>query len=163
VQLTFLKLFNQEIRALLNSQESLLALEWSLPLDEYHDYNSGVWLRITDKSTPISSSKQQMQILNEYIPEQCLTRSGWVGVLGRLDTWSSSYVINYGNESSSNNGDNHCRHSVLAGQLEECKIYSVEVLPEYRSLSGQIQSTDIIMPIQVLCAFLFIYMKCKII
>ena len=92
-------LFNQEIRALLNSQESLLALEWSLPLEECHDYNSGVWLRITDKSTPIiTASKQQLQILNEYIPEQCLTRSGWVGVLGSLDTWSSSYVINYGNE-----------------------------------------------------------------
>ena len=104
------KLLQRTVRLELNRKDSLLELEWSLPLDECHDYKSGVWLRINDKSSPIiSSSKQQLQILNEYIPEQCLTRNA--------DTWSSSYVISYGNESTSNNGDDSCHHSALAGHV----------------------------------------------
>ena len=143
--------YYKAIKTSLNRQDSLLELEWSLPLDECHEYNSGVWLRITDKSTPIiSSSKQQLQILNENIPEDCLTRNA-------DSTSSSSYVINYGNDSTSNNGDDSCHHLVLTRQLEECKVYSVELLPEYRSLSGQIQLTHIIMPIQVLHPFKCFY------
>ena len=122
------------------SKEDLLKIEWSLPLDECHEYNSGAWLRIAEKSfnQPRNNQTQQQILFNKYIRGDCLTKNDLSSIV--------SYEVHYrSNETSS---DKDC-HFALLNELEECKIYSVDVFPEYNSLKGQVQSTEIIIPIGV--------------
>ena len=121
----------------------LLKMDWSLPADDCHDYNTGTWLKITD-------THDNSLLINQFIAEDCLIRN------------DSSVGVNvYTNPSRSSNSStdatvedkNKCHQIITHNDLEECKVYSVEVIPEYDSFRGQIQSADVIVPPKVFYTF----------
>ena len=118
-------------------------MDWSLPADDCHDYNTGTWLKITD-------THDNSLLINQFIAEDCLIRN------------DSSVGVNvYTNPSRSSNSStdatvedqNKCHQIITHNDLEECKVYSVEVIPEYDSFRGQIQSADVIVPPKVIYTF----------
>ena len=114
-------------------------MHWSLPSDECHDYNTGAWLEVTDTHDGSSLTSQ-------FIPEDCQTRN------------ESSLSItvqtkNNASDSISQNQQPPCQ-IIIPRELEECKVYSVQIVPEYDSVRGQLQSTDVIIPPKVRFEFM---------
>ena len=121
--------------------EGLLKIDWLLPLDECYDYNIGAWLEVAD-------TQGDKPHINQYISEECLIRNGS----------SLSVTVHTKNKSASTCSTAQDQQQqpctiVLPDVLllEECKVYSVQIIPEYDSLRGHhLQSADVMIPPKVI-------------
>ena len=116
--------------------EGLLKVDWSLPSDECHDYNTGAWLEVIDTHTNKS-------ITNQFIPDDCQTRNE-----SSLSVIVHSNSLNNATDFAVVQDQQSCRF-IIPDELEECKVYSVQIVPEYDSLRGHSQSTEVIIPLKV--------------
>ena len=101
-------------------------MEWSLPSDECFEYNTGTILKIID-------THDDKSLINEYISDDCISKSN-----GN----SFSLTIQSNRTISSIPSDEKCQ-IVIQRQFEECKVYSVQIIPEYDLLQGRIQSIEV--------------------
>jgi len=116
--------------------DGLLKVDWLLPLDECYDYNISAWLEVAD-------TQGDKPHINQYISEDCLTRNE-----------SSLSVTVYTKNKSVSTCSAQDQHKscqiIIPDMLEECKVYSVQIIPEYDSLRGHhLQSADIMIPPKV--------------
>ena len=114
-------------------------MDWSLPSDECSDYNTATLLRITD-------TQDNKTLINQYISEDCLTRNGTsIGVIVHPP------LIQNDNESNATVIEDQQKCPIVTkNEMEECKVYSVQIVPEYDSFLGQTQSADVIVPPKVI-------------
>ena len=117
--------------------DGLLKVDWLLSLDECYDYNIGAWLEVAD-------AQGDKPHINQYISEDCLTRNE-----------SSLSVTVYTKNKSVSPCTAQDQHKscqiIIPDVLEECKVYSVQIIPEYDSLRGHhLQSADIMIPPKVI-------------
>ena len=111
-----------------------MKVDWTLPSKECHDYNTGAWLRVID-------TQDDKLLTNQYIYSNCLARNATV-----IDIIVHT---NYNNTSADETDEDQKCRIELEQELEECKVYSVQIIPQYDSFQGQTQSTDIIVPPKV--------------
>ena len=100
-------------------------MEWSLPSDECLEYNTGTILKIID-------THDDKSLINEYISDDCISKSNG----------NSFSLTIQSNRTSSIPSDKKCR-IVIQRQFEECRVYSVQIILEYDSLQGRIQSIEV--------------------
>ena len=106
--------------------EGILKVDWSLPSDECHEYNTGSWLKVTD------TQGDALITNNQFIPDDCQTRNE-----------SSLSIIVHTNSSTQHKDQQSCQ-IIIPDVLEECKVYSVQIIPEYDSLRGHLLSNEVI-------------------
>lgn len=116
------------MKAAINS-DGLWEMEWSLPSDECREYNTGAILKITDTRDNTTLK------MNQNISKDCRS------VVIIVDSNKNNSVIDVQDQQI-------CR-VVIQNELEECAVYSVQIIPEYDSFQGQIQSTEVIIPPKV--------------
>ena len=143
------------------SDEGILKIGWSLPSEDCYEFNTGVWLSISERTAtaaavvgikkPIErhSEDQKTTLLNRHIPEDCLIRNNNETLVS-----GSSLLLVHSNVTTASTVvvEDKCRVVIMPenGQLTECKVYEVQVTPEYDdSVRGQMQSVDIIIPPKV--------------
>ena len=96
-----------------------------MSLDECQEYNTGTILRITD-------TYDHKSLINHFIAEECVNRNESL-ISFEFDTTDSN---------SSSTDSDKCR-ILIKNQLEDCTVYKIEIIPEYESVQGQIQSVEL--------------------
>ena len=141
------------------SDEGILKIGWSLPSEDCYEYNTGVWLSISERTAAAAVGikkpmgrhfeDQRTTLLNRHISEDCLIRNNNETLVS-----GSSLLLVHSNVTTASTVvvEDKCRVVIMLenGQLTECKVYQVQVTPEYDdSVRGQMQSVDIIIPPKV--------------
>jgi hypothetical protein len=110
-------------------ENNLLQIEWTPLSVDCIKFSSGVWIRVYD------SSQKQPSTGENYlaIPQKCLKRRA-----------NASFSIALPSSASKFSGKT-C-HFELKEVLIQCRVYTVEVVPNYQSLKGKAIFTEIVIP-----------------
>jgi hypothetical protein len=101
-------------------ENNLLQIEWTPRSIDCIKFSSGVWIRVYD------SSQKQPSTGENYlaIPQKCLKRRA-----------NASFSIALPSSASKLSGKT-C-HFELKEVLIQCRVYTIEVVPNYQSLKGK--------------------------
>ncbi|XP_046654239.1 uncharacterized protein LOC124345136 isoform X4 [Daphnia pulicaria] len=110
-------------------ENNLLQIEWTPRSIDCIKFSSGVWIRVYD------SSQKQPSTGENYlaIPQKCLKRRA-----------NASFSIALPSSASKFSGKT-C-HFELNDVLIQCRVYTIEVVPNYQSLKGKTIFTEIVIP-----------------
>ncbi len=110
-------------------ENNLLQIEWTPLSIDCIKFSSGVWIRVYD------SSQKQPSTGENYlaIPQKCLKRRA-----------NATFSIALPSSTSKFSGKT-C-HFELKDVLIQCRVYTVEVVPNYHSLKGKPLFTEIVIP-----------------
>ena len=117
-----------EIEASLGDN-NVLQIKWTPLSMDCVKFSSGVWIRVFESGQSQSSSTDQYLA----IPKKCLKRSA-----------NASFSIVLSSSASELSGNN-C-HFDLRDSLIQCRVYTIEVVPNYQSLKGKSLFTEIVIP-----------------
>jgi hypothetical protein len=109
-----------------------LEITWPILSAECIKFSSGVWIRVYQQAPEIDYKLQPETSL--YVPQKCLKKN--------FETSRYSIVLL---PSSSNEKNNSCAFS-LARNLIQCRVYVIEVIPNFQSLRGKTLRTEIVVP-----------------
>nr|CAH0102785.1 unnamed protein product [Daphnia galeata] len=116
-----------EIEASLGDN-NVLQIKWTPLSMDCMKFSSGVWIRVFESGQSSSSALQYLSI-----PQKCLKRSA-----------NASFSIVLSSSASKLSGNN-C-HFDLRDSLIQCRVYTIEVVPNYQSLKGKSLFTEIVIP-----------------
>jgi hypothetical protein len=116
-----------EIEASLGDN-NVLQIKWTPLSMDCVKFSSGVWIRVFESGQSQSSTDQYLSI-----PQKCLKRRG-----------NASFSIVLSSSASELSGNN-C-HFDLRDSLIQCRVYTIEVVPNYQSLKGKSLFTEIVIP-----------------
>jgi hypothetical protein len=134
---------NQSTHVTASLANESLEIKWPLYSAACLKFSSGVWIRIYQQSTEIDYKLQPETSL--FVPQKCLKKN--------FETSYSIVLL----PSSSNEKKNSCAFS-LARNLIQCRVYAIEVIPNFQSLRGsKTLRTEIVVPPKVNFFFLFNY------
>ncbi len=112
-----------------------LEITWPIQKVDCLKFSSGVWIRVyqsgDEYKLPVETSL--------YVPQKCLEK--------KSITLHSISISPPSSSPTSVNKDT-CLFS-LASNLIQCRAYVVEVIPNYQSLRGKTQRTEIVVPPKV--------------
>ena len=117
-----------EIEASLGDN-NVLQIKWTPLSMDCVKFSSGVWIRVFE------SGQSQSSVADQYlaIPQKCLKRRA-----------NASFSIVLSSSAPKLSG-NHC-HFDLRDSLIQCRVYTIEVVPNYQSLKGKSLFTEIVIP-----------------
>ena len=105
----------------------MLQIKWTPLSMDCMKFSSGVWIRVFE-SGQSSAADQYLSI-----PQKCLKRSS-----------NASFSIVLSSSAPKLSG-NTC-HFDLRDSLIQCRVYTIEVVPNYQSLKGKSLFTEIVIP-----------------
>lgn len=124
---------NQASKIVASLNNESLEITWPIQKVDCLKFSSGVWIRVyqsgDEYKLPVETSL--------YIPQKCLEKKS-------ITLHSISLSPPSPSPTSAVNKDT-CLFS-LASNLIQCRAYVVEVIPNYQSLRGKTQRTEIVVP-----------------
>jgi hypothetical protein len=106
----------------------MLQIKWTPLSMDCMKFSSGVWIRVFESGQSSSSADQYLSI-----PQKCLKQSS-----------NASFSIVLSSSTPKLSG-NTC-HFDLRDSLIQCRVYTIEVVPNYQSLKGKSLFTEIVIP-----------------
>ncbi|XP_046457252.1 uncharacterized protein LOC124204252 [Daphnia pulex] len=123
---------NQSTHVTASLANESLEIKWPLYSAACLKFSSGVWIRIYQQSTENDYKLQPETSL--FVPQKCLKKN--------FETSYSIVLLPF----SSNEKKNSCAFS-LARNLIQCRVYVIEVIPNFQSLRGsKTLRTEIVVP-----------------
>ncbi|EFX72251.1 hypothetical protein DAPPUDRAFT_110979 [Daphnia pulex] len=123
---------NQSTHVTASLANESLEIKWPLYSAACLKFSSGVWIRVYQQAPEGDYNLQPETSL--YVPQKCIKKN--------FETSYSIVLL----PSSSNEKNNSCAFS-LARNLIQCRVYVIEVIPNFQSLRGsKTLRTEIVVP-----------------